>query len=72
MENASKALIIAGAILISILTISGGIVVYNSSRGTTDQAGATGNILGAQVDKTTDFIKDELNILGENEIEFNI
>lgn len=33
MENASKALIIAGAILISILLISVGIMIFNSSSG---------------------------------------
>lgn len=36
MENASKALIIAGAILISILLISIGILVMNSTNGVTD------------------------------------
>ncbi len=34
MENASKALIIAGAILLSILIISLGIMVYNNAKGT--------------------------------------
>ncbi len=34
MENASKALIIAGAILLSILLISLGILVYNNAKGT--------------------------------------
>ena len=33
MENASKALIIAGAILISILLISVGIMIFNGSSG---------------------------------------
>lgn len=37
MENASKALIIAGAILLSILLISVGIMVVNSAQGTMDQ-----------------------------------
>jgi len=36
MENASKALIIAGAILISILLISMGIVLINSGEGVLD------------------------------------
>ncbi len=36
MENASKALIIAGAILISILLISIGIILINSGRDVTD------------------------------------
>lgn len=37
MENASKALIIAGAILISILLISVGILVMNSTSGVQDE-----------------------------------
>ena len=41
MENASKALIIAGAILISILLISVGILIFNSTSGVTDSAGDT-------------------------------
>ena len=32
MENASKALIIAGAILLSILLISLGLIVYNQAK----------------------------------------
>ena len=39
MENASKALIIAGAILIAILLISIGIIVMNSINDPIDQAG---------------------------------
>ena len=38
MENASKALIIAGAILLSILIISLGIMVYNNSKNTVGSA----------------------------------
>lgn len=38
MENASKALIIAGAILLSILLISLGIMVYNQAKGTINEA----------------------------------
>ena len=38
MENASKALIIAGAILLSILLISLGILIYNNAKGTVDEA----------------------------------
>ena len=36
MENASKALIIAGAVLISILLISLGIMIYNQAKQVTD------------------------------------
>ena len=64
MENASKALIIAGAILISILLISLGIMVFNQSQDVTDNSGLSeaeittfnskftkyeGNIKGSQV-----------------------
>lgn len=38
MENASKALIIAGAILLSILLISLGIMVYTQAKGTVNDA----------------------------------
>lgn len=40
MDNAAKALIIAGAILISILLIAISMYVYNSAQGTVNQAGA--------------------------------
>lgn len=40
MENASKALIIAGAILISILIIAIGMGIYNKSKVAVDDAGA--------------------------------
>ena len=38
MENASKALIIAGAILLAIVIISLGLIVVNNTRSTMDQA----------------------------------
>lgn len=41
MENASKALIIAGAILLAILLISLGIMVYNQAKGTINDADLT-------------------------------
>lgn len=37
MENASKALLIAGAILIVILLIAVGMIVYTSAKGTVDE-----------------------------------
>ena len=43
MENASKALIIAGAILLSILIISLGIMIYNQAAGVAD-AGAVDEV----------------------------
>lgn len=41
MENASKALIIAGAILLSILLISLGIMIYNQAQDTVNNSGMT-------------------------------
>lgn len=43
MENASKALIIAGAILISILIIGIGMAVITATGGVTDQVGSSMN-----------------------------
>ena len=45
MENASKALIIAGTILISILIISVGILIFNSSKGIADDASQAGGTI---------------------------
>ena len=41
MENASKALIIAGAILLSILLISLGIMIFNQAQDTVTNSGMT-------------------------------
>ena len=41
MENASKALIIAGAISLSILLISLGIMIFNTAQDTTKNSGMT-------------------------------
>lgn len=48
MENASKALIIAGAILISILLISVGILVMNSTGNMQDEVGKTSDTMATQ------------------------
>jgi len=61
MENASKALIIAGAILISILLISLGIMMFNSSKGTTDQAASTANALQAGAQAGVDRLESSVN-----------
>ena len=49
MENASKALVIAGAILISILLISIGLVVFNSAKGVVDQGTQASKLMEAEV-----------------------
>lgn len=62
MENASKALIIAGAILISILLISLGIIMFNSSKGTTDQAASTANAMEQGAQSGVNSIRNSLNL----------
>ena len=51
MENASKALIIAGAILISILIISLGVLVYNQASSTVNKANLNSQEAHAQNSK---------------------
>ena len=61
MENASKALIIAGAILLSILLISLGIMIFNTAQDTTRNSGMN----QAQVSSFNNkFTKYEGNIKG--------
>lgn len=48
MENASKALIIAGSVLIAILVISLGLLIFKSTSGTTDQTQELGKTLEVQ------------------------
>lgn len=62
MENASKALIIAGAILISILLISLGIIMFNASKGTTDQANRTANAMEQGAQKGVNSIQNSLGL----------
>lgn len=48
MENASKALIIAGSVLIAILLISLGLLIFKSTSGTTEQTQKLGETLEVQ------------------------
>ena len=48
MENASKALVIAGAILVSILLISIGVLIINSTNKMTDQVGSSSDTMAIQ------------------------
>ena len=60
MENASKALIIAGAILISILLIAVSVYIYNASQDTITGAGSSMNqqARDAYNSKFTSYVKD--------------
>ena len=70
MENASKALIIAGAILISILLISVGILVFNSTKGVTDNAGNAGDVMmTAAAEENAKIVLSTMDI--ENDAAFN-
>ena len=60
MENASRALLIAAAVLVAILIISFGLVIYNKSTTATDSADLTATQIQAQNEK---FAKYE----GENQ-----
>ena len=60
MENATKALLIAAAVLVAILIISFGLVIYNKSTTATDSADLTATQIQAQDEK---FAKYE----GENQ-----
>ncbi len=70
MENASKALIIAGAILIAILLISVGLVVFNSTKGVTDQAGELGRTMSAEVfnNQFTQYFGDRVSASNANQL----
>ena len=63
MENASKALIIAGAILISILLISVGIIVMNAINDPISQAGSSAESQAIEIfnSKFTAYIGSDLD-----------
>jgi len=69
MENASKALIIAGAILIAILLISAGIMVLNSTKGVMDEGKKASKII--EVEQYNSHFKRYCGekVLGSNVIE---
>lgn len=53
MENATKALLIAAAVLVAILIISLGLVVYNNSANIVNQANLSSQEIQAQNEKFT-------------------
>ena len=55
MENATKALLIAAAVLVAILIISFGLVIYNKSTTATDSADLTATQIQAQNEKFTKY-----------------
>ena len=61
MENASKALIIAGAILISILLIGLGVYVYTMAQQTTEGIGMDSEKAQAQNSKFSSYFGDKVS-----------
>ncbi len=61
MENASKALVIAGAILISILLIGLGVYVYTIASDTITQADLSGPAAQAQNSQFTSYFGDRVS-----------
>ena len=62
MENASKALIIAGAILISILIISLGVLVYNQASSTVNKANLNSQEAQAQNSKFESYFGTDVTV----------
>jgi len=63
MENASKALIMAGAILISILLITVSIYIFSSNSGTKKTIEETGEVMALKTEDITENLKSALNEL---------
>ena len=61
MENATKALIIAGAILISILIIALGVMIYNNASGTVDSANLSDTEIQSFNSKFTQYMSDSMS-----------
>lgn len=62
MENATKALIIAGAVLVSILIVGMGILLVNSNSDTSESANQLSSSLKDSANETT----QKINTLLEN------
>ncbi len=62
MENASKALIIAGSILIAIILIGMGVLLINNSKKIEDDSEETMTVIDESASQTVESIKDNLGI----------
>ena len=77
MENATKALLIAAAVLIAILIISLGLIVYNNSANTVNQANLSSQEIQAQNEKFTRYNGknkrgSEVNSLLQTALNYNL
>ena len=64
MENASKALLIAAAVLVVILLIAFGMKIFNSTANVSGQSEATGKALQNQTNSASKAAQNNLNALG--------
>ena len=72
MENASKALIIAGSILVAILIVTMGIFIISNTKGTSESAKKVATDLQLGAENTVDTLKTALESNEEREMrEFN-
>lgn len=61
MENATKALLIAAAVLIAIVLIALGVNLLNAGGNTSTQAENVANVIGNSIDKTTEKVNGALS-----------
>ena len=61
MENATKALLIAAAVLIAIVLIALGVNLLNAGGDTSTQAENVANVIGNSIDKTTEKVNGALS-----------
>ena len=57
MENVSKGLIIAGAVLITIMLITLGMLIFNSQEDITEEASVVGKLMETKASDTADIIE---------------
>ena len=71
MENASKALLIAVAVLVTIIIITVGIKIYTSSSGTDKVATDTGQKISEKTEDATDLVIGEITGNKNGTVNFN-
>lgn len=65
MENATKALLIAAAVLIAIVLIALGVNLLNAGGDTAEEAGAVGNALGTQINSVASDLTGDITSVGK-------
>ena len=65
MENATKALLIAAAVLIAIVLIALGVNLLNAGGDTSEQAGTVGNSLSTQINSVASDLSGSITSAGK-------